>query len=309
MPIQFQAVSSGMSKAPQKMDRGAAVTLNGTAYFTPYGSHVLYKYQVDEDKWTELPLCPQANYGLTIIETLPTAIGGVKGEKDPDHEVVENGHPVNTLVSFNGTQWVEKFPPMIIARSRPAIVSTCTPDGDTTTIAAGGWGHDGDWWTDVVEYYSSMTGCWTRLIDMPLRLPGIAAALCGDQLYLLDWGDSVYTCSLQELIMTSEAVLSIDGKVTEKYLSVWKSIPNAPTLWSTPAIVCGKLVVVGGHTRPNPTNAIHMYNGGEWMCIGHMSSARRDSIVAVTCDDKMIVVGGLDPEVTDDVEIFSVTCT
>jgi hypothetical protein len=293
MHTQFRAASISRRKAPEKMDRGAAVSHDGTAYFTPYNSHVLFKYEMDNDEWTKLPLCPQANFGLTIIETLPTAIGGT-----------QNNTPTNALTSFDGVEWIKKFPPMITPRSRAAIVSTA--DG-ACVVAAGGWGHDGDWWTDVVEYYNSTANCWARLINMPLRLPGISAALCGDQLYLLDWGDSIYTCPLQDLITTSQAFLCSSGDAIRKYSSIWKSVPSIPTLWSTPATVCGKLVAVGGHTRPNPTNAIHLYQSGEWLCIGHMSSSRRDSIVAVLHNDTLIVVGGLDPSCTDDVEIISVT--
>ena len=303
--MQFQAMSIERRKAPQKIDRGAAVTHDGVAYFTPFNSHVLFKYEINDDKWTELPLCPQANFGLAIIEALPTAVGGIEDDIEREREVTERGRPTTALSSFNGTQWVKKFPAMLTPRSRPAVVTST--DG-TSVVAAGGWGHDGDWWTNVVEHYNSTTRCWTKLVDMPLRLPGISAALCGDQFYLLDWADSVYTCSLQALLKAaSQAVLCTSKDSSLKYLEVWKALPTVPTLWSTPVSVCGRLVAVGGHTRPKPTNAIHLYSDGKWTCIGHMSYSRRDSIVAAPRDDTLVVVGGLDPTVTDDVEIISIT--
>jgi hypothetical protein len=97
MHTQFRAASISRRKAPEKMDRGAAVSHDGTAYFTPYNSHVLFKYEMDNDEWTKLPLCPQANFGLTIIETLPTAIGGT-----------QNNTPTNALTSFDGVEWNTK---------------------------------------------------------------------------------------------------------------------------------------------------------------------------------------------------------
>ena len=96
------------------MDRGAAVSHNGAAYYTPYNSRELFKYQMNDDEWMELPLCPQANFGLAIIEIFVTAVGGVKDDKEAVHEV-QNGSPTNALASFNGTQWLTKFPPMITA--------------------------------------------------------------------------------------------------------------------------------------------------------------------------------------------------
>jgi hypothetical protein len=264
-------------------------------YFTPFNSRLVFKYELDKDNWTELPLCPQANFGLSVIEGFPTAIGGVEADKQSS----ETTH-TNTLVSFDGTQWVKKFPPMITPRSRPAVATSS--DG-TSLVAAGGLDDDGDWWSIAVEHYDSSTQTWTSLAGIPMRLPGITAVLCGDQLFLLEWGDSVYTCSLQALLAQAQSPHSASPTATQ---SLWKAIV-APVPWSTPVNMCGKLVVVGGHTRPNPTNAIHLYDKGEWMCIGHTFYSRRDSIVASPRDDIIVVVGGLDPQVTDDVEILSVS--
>ena len=291
--IQFRATPSARRDAPEKLDRGAAVTHDNTAYFTPYNSHTLFKYQVDEDKWTTLPPCPHANFGLAFIHGLLTVIGGINHDSPL---------PTCTLLSFEDMQWVEKLPPMTTPRSRPAVAAT---PGGAAIVAAGGWGHDGDWWSDAVELYDSDTSQWSTLLNLPERLPGIAATLCGDRFYVMDWSDSVYSCSLQSLIAISQI------RAPDKdYPKFWEAVPNVPVKWCTLASVCGRPVAVGGHTKPDTTSAIHLYDGEKWMCIGHMATARKDSIVAVLPEDKMLVVGGLiqGKEITDVVEMISITC-
>lgn len=296
--MQLEARSIARSKAPIQMDRGAATSHDRISYFTPYNSKTVFKYEMDIDKWTELPPCPLANFGLAIINKLPTAV-------EHESNMADRGPTAtNALVSFDGDKWDKRFPPMITPRFRPAVVTSA--DGVSVIAAGGPWSNEGDWWSNAVEYYNSTTNCWSRLLNMPIRLPGICAALCGDQLYLLEWGDSVYTCYLQALVTHSLQCTSMDDP--RALSAIWKAIPNVPTPWGTPVSVCGKLIVVGGHTRPEPTNTIHLYDNGKWICIGHMSYSRKDSIVAVPSDDRIIVVGGLDKQnCTDDVEIFSIT--
>ena len=301
MFVQLQATSTARRKAPIKMDRGAATSHKGISYFTPFNSRMLFKYEVDVDKWTELPQCPLAHFGLAIIDTLPTAVGGIESERGSE----SNPTATNALVSFDGSKWVKRFPPMPTPRFRPAVVTST--DGVSVVAVGGPRRLEGDWWSNAVECYNSITNCWSRLLDMPMRMTGICAALCVDQLYLLEWGDSVYTCSLQTLIAQSQLYSSVDD--TRALSAVWRAIPNVPTPWGTPVSVQGRLVVVGGHTRPHPTNAIHVYEEGKWTCIGCMSYSRKDSIVAVPSDDIIIVVGGLDKQNTciDDVEVLSIT--
>ena len=286
--------STARTNAPQHIDRGAACTSHdGVAYFTPYDSNKVFKYELDVNKWTELPVCPKANFGLAIIKGLLTAIGG---EERPQG-IQKKGPHTATLIGLTGPKWLKKFPPMKSPRSRPAVV---TSSDRIYVVAAGGLDDGGDWWSDAVELYNCNTQQWTSLPRMPIRLPGISAALCGDQLCLLDWADSAYTCSLQHLTHSQSSSTS-----TVATQCLWRALPPVPSLWSTPVNVGDKLVVVGGHTRPNPTNAVHLYDQGKWTCIGHMLYSRKDSIVIAPREDTIIVVGGLDSDTTDDVEILT----
>ena len=90
--------------APYKMHSGAAVAHGSMCYFRSgdrYSDDV-FGYDSEKNEWSELPVCPQSEFGLAIVNNLLTAVGGSS----------TTGKYVNDLVSFNGSEWVKIFPPM-----------------------------------------------------------------------------------------------------------------------------------------------------------------------------------------------------
>ena len=71
-----------------------------------------HSYDLKEDKWTELPDCPQKNAGLAVVSGLLTAVGGMTNDSDA----------TNTLVSLteSHSKWTEHFPPMPVKSIRPS---------------------------------------------------------------------------------------------------------------------------------------------------------------------------------------------
>ena len=84
-----------------------------SAYCMPNGSNAVYQYECSTEKWEKLPPCPSHASGLIIIDTELTAVGG-KDESDC----------TNKLLTLQNRKWVEKYPPMNVARSSPAVVAT-----------------------------------------------------------------------------------------------------------------------------------------------------------------------------------------
>ena len=62
--------------APLGMERGSATTDEQFAYFTPWGSNLVYRYQLSTEKWEGLRPSPYRNSGLVIIDGKLTAVGG-----------------------------------------------------------------------------------------------------------------------------------------------------------------------------------------------------------------------------------------
>ena len=218
----------------------------------------------------ELPLCPYKNSGLAIIDSELTTVGGWDG-----------AGRTNKLFTLRQGKWVEVYPPMNTARSRPAVVSTS--DGDYL-IAIGG--HGSDDWTATVELFQVKSRRWYKLTDLPQPLPRPSATICGDQLHVIGIDDNGYSCSLQSLP-------SNDRPITSPLTLSWKSLPSLPVEDSTAATLCGQLVLIGGSQDRSLVNSIHQLVEGQWVEIGSMTSGRYKCLAVSLSPDRILIVGGM----------------
>ena len=86
-------------EAPCEMRRrGAAVAHGSLAYFSSENSHDVIVYDSENNDWSELPVCPQYGFGLTVANHLITAVGGWSC-----------GQYTNHLSNYGGGEWVTVF--------------------------------------------------------------------------------------------------------------------------------------------------------------------------------------------------------
>ena len=257
--------------APCDMIRGSATTDGQFAYFTPWNSNSVYRYEWRGEKWEELPSCPYPYSGLVIIDGKLTAVGGLDGPRR-----------TNKLLTLQQKKWVEEYPPMNTGRSHPAVVSTS--DGEYLIVIGG---YVGGWPTATVELFQVNSRRWYKLTDLPQPLicPS-ATILCGDQLNVIGDGATGYTCSLQ-------ALPSSDQPITSPLTLSWKPLPPLPVEGSTAATLCGQLVLIGGNRQYGSlVNSIHQLVDGQWVEIGSMATGRSLCLVVSPSPDKVIIVGG-----------------
>ena len=270
--------------APCTMDRGSATTDGRFAYFTPYGSTSVYRYEWRGEKWEELPSCPHQNSGLVIIDGKLTAVGGWDGPRC-----------TNKLLTLRQRKWVKEYPPMNTACTSPAVVSTSDSE---YLIVIGGWG-GGDW-TATIELFQVKNRIWYKLTDLPQPLPIPSATICGDQLNVIGLDANGYSCSLQALPssdqpITSPLILSWKPRpllITSPLTLPWKPLPPLPVTYSTAATLCGQLVLIGGLQYGSLVNSIHQLVDGQWVEIGSMATGRSYCLVVSSSPDKIIIVGG-----------------
>ena len=257
--------------APCVIRRGSATTDSQFAYFTPYGSTSVYRYEWRGEKWEELPSCPHHDSGLVIIDGKLTAVGGGVGFRC-----------TNKLLTLRQKKWVKEYPPMNTGRSEHDVVSTS--DGEYL-IVIGGFGGGGDR-TAIVKLFQVKRRRWYKLTDLPQPLPRPSATICGDQLNVIGHDSNGYSCSLQ-------ALPSSDQPITSPLTLSWKSLPPLPVTHSTAATLCGQLVVIGGERRDGLlVNSIHQLVDGQWVEIGSMATGRSQCLVVSPSPDKIIIVGG-----------------
>ena len=290
--------------APEKMLRGAAVVHGNTAYFRPSGSSKVYSYQniLGKEQWSQLPDNPNSAFGLAVIDGLLTSVGGA------------NNGPTNTILSLTGEgmrkQWSETFPPMPTPRQSVACITT-----EQSLVVAGGNGSGG--YLDIVEVMNINTKQWTTVSPLPQKQSELSATVCGDTLYLAGGihightsSKSVFTCSLTDLLTSSNSLGSKIRQTFSRSKNVWKEISSLPVEQSTLASFDGQLLAIGGKDYSgNPTTNVYRYDShtNSWNVISQMKNKRSLCLAVTLHEDHLIVVGGYTQSgylTTDSVEIL-----
>ena len=257
-------------RAPCNMMRGSAATYGRFVYITLQGSFSLSQYECSTEEWTKLPSCPYRNSGLAIIDSELTTVGGL-----------DRAGRTNKLFTLQQGKWVEVYPPMNTARSRPAVVSTSHGD---YLMAIGGNVSDGVA-TATVELFQVKSRSWYTLTDLPQPLQYPSATICGDLLHVIGIHHNGYSCSLQSLP-------SNDRPITSPLTLSWKPLPPLPVASSTAATLCGQLVLLGGVQDRSPVNSIHQLVEGQWVEIGSMTSRRWWCLAVSPYPDRILIVSG-----------------
>ena len=291
-------------RAPCKMDGEVSVVNGSVAYFRPSGSKSVFAYNSTNNKWSELPKCPNSYVSLAMVNSLLTAIGG----QTSNYEVT------NSLLSLTDNKWTKQFPPMPTKRWVTVVVCSAR-----SLVVAGGL-EEGNKRLSTVEVMDTETLQWSTASSLPHTLYQASATLCGDLVYMLGGyyqsrkpSKSVFTCSMAALLQSYQPK-SLGARL--KSLSsaskpeVWHQLADIPVTESTCASLHGRVLAVGGKDSDNKeTTAIHMYNTttNSWEVISHMTTLRWRSLVAVLPHNELMVVGGRTPNGdTDSVEIANI---
>ena len=277
-------------RAPEGMERGAAVVHGNAVYINPAVSHKVYSCQKTSEGllWSTLPDSCFWNFSLAVIDGLLTCVGGCGG-----------GSCTNTLHSVTGEghkrQWSEVFPPMPTARSETASVTT-----EQALVVAGGF--DGRKYLDTVEVMTIATKQWTTAQHLPHPFGWISGTICGDQLYLgggfIGVGEpskSVPTCSLTDLLPPQSLGVRVRTLSPATKPGVWQEIKNLPVTHSTLTTLGGHLLAIGGESDSHgPTADVHHYDHqtDSWHVISKMRNKQFCPLSAVLPEDQLIVVGG-----------------
>ena len=291
-------------RASRKMWGGVSAVDESVAYFRPGGSNCVLAYNSTNKKWSELPKCPNSDFSLAMVNSLLTAIGGMK----PNYEVT------NSLLSLTDNKWTKLFPPMPTKRWLTAVVCS-----GRSLVVAGGVGEGGKN-LSLVEVMDTETLQWSTASSLPHPLYLASVTLCGDLVYMLGGfvqndkpSKSVFIGSLATLLQSCQTQSLGEQLKTLSLASrpkVWHQLADTPVTLSTCASLHGRLLAVGGkNSYDKETTAIHMYNTttNSWEIISCMATPRRQCPVALFPHDQLMLVGGFTPgDETNSVEIASI---
>ena len=271
------------------MVRGAACAIGNMAYFnTIAATNKVYCYNCLSKQWTELSSdLLTYNSALVVISDLLTTVGGYNSNK---------------LFTFDGKEWVEKYPPMPTKRHSPAAVCS----GHSLVVVGG---HNEQYQSiPTVEVMDTSTLQWFTAASLPKGMYRASMTMCGDDLYLLgDESTHVYSCSLQSLLQSCQVPgkasashqTSIWNRITRRVstsqeTNVWNRITDLPVFNSTAITLCGQLVSVGGSEDKKEVDSVYCYNPAtsKWKIIGTIPLSMSRPLVTTLPGDKMIVVYG-----------------
>ena len=296
-------------RAPCRMYRYCNTVSDGnTVYVMKSSTGNIYSYDVTSDSWSQLPDCVYRDGSIAVINGCLTTVGGYSY---PNRS--------NELLSLtgkgNGRRWTQQFPPM--PTKRKLTSSLCT---GTALIVTGGFGEGGRG-LSTVEVMDTETHQWSTATDLPQPIYRASGTVCGDQLYnmlgVVEHGlyiKSVYTCSVSALLQScvpSSLEAKLQRTSLEDKAGVWRQVADVPVIQSTCESFHGRLLAVGGMMESGKdTTAVYMYNSttNSWEIISHMTTHRRLCFTAVLPDNRLMVVGGYNKQVstTDSVELATV---
>ena len=265
--------------APRKMSRGSATSDDEFAYFSLLSSLSVYRFEWNTEKWDEFPPCPYCDCALVMIDGAPTAIGGCDTS-------ISNPSFTNRLFTLRRMNWVEELPPMKVARSQSAAVTS--PNGEYVVVIGGFYDVPYvDYWFTTVELLHIKSKTWSQLTELPQPLPNPSATICGNDIYVI--GDNNgYSYPLEALPSTHHANTS----QSRPHTIMWSPLPHLPVTESTTATLYGQLVTIGGVQGNSAVNTIHQLVDRRWVEIGSMLVARKGCLVATPAPYKIMIFGG-----------------
>ena len=272
-------------KAPFGMFRGAAVVDGDMAYFMNWDGEVC-SYNVSSKKWSKLSKCTYQYSSLAVVNGQLTAIGGCK-------DIFNESTYTNKLLSLPG--YKEVFPTMPTKRRDTTAVTS----KKHLIVAGGAIGLSCAYGLNTVEVMDTKSLVWSTVASLRHSYYEASGTICVDQFYMLGGSDpkgmtkSVLTCSLTELLQSSPSSSSI-----------WHRVADAPAYHFTCAAVNGELLAVGGRDKDGKSSsAIHKYNPttNSWDLISNMPTARYLSLIVVLPTNEMMVVGGSNGTMTQDI--------
>ena len=255
-----------------------------------YAMHRVFVYDINTDRWDQLP--PSGyHHGIPhIIGNKLALIGGCLST------AMKRTNKVSTFDVTSQT-WISYYPDLLLARSTPGVVTHL----EHVIVAGGRAGDDTAVAQDDIEVLNWMENSrWKKVsINLPVPMWSFTPIIADDYLLIVGYsaGSAMkrYTGSYKIPIADITDDQQKNSSKSNKKKIKWTTITSA-THWST-ALVPNSFppMVVGGQNYNGaPTSDIKMYDEccKSWRTMASLSSARTDVAVAAVSDNAIISIGG-----------------
>ena len=225
---------------------------------------LVFQYNLKQDTWSQLPICPTLQFGLTQLDGKLVTVGG---------RTIGQIIPINAVYVFQESETWENsiIPPLPTVCMYPTAVNY-----RSTLVVSGGLTH---WhtnyqlstYTNAVEVFQTKTYQWHHAEPLPVAHSRISCAVVDGTFYIIGGAKSngyasrqAYCTSVSNLISralppdypeTSSTPQSSPSPPT------WQVLPECPLYCSTAAELGGCLLAIGGLDDSNSSSsAVHMYS-------------------------------------------------
>ena len=258
-----------MADLPVTMSQHHIVRIGSTIFcgggYTP-GSidtgRLVFQYNPKQDTWSQLPICPTIEFGLTQLDGKLVTVGG------RFDQII----PINDVYVFQESETWENsiIPPLPTARFYPTAINY-----RSTLVVSGGlthWHNDHKLrtYTTAVEVFQTKTYQWHHAEPLPVAHGGMSCAVVDGTFYLIGGTTSdgastqAYCTSVSNLISRA---LPLDHPETSSTPQAspspptWHVLPECPLYYFTAAELGGCLLAIGGmDDSGSPSSAVHMYS-------------------------------------------------
>ena len=263
-----------MADLPVAMSHHHIVRIGSTIYcgggYTPGSidddtARLVFQYNPKQDTWSQLPICPTIEFGLTQLDGKLVTVGGSRLDRTKI--------TINDVYVFQESETWENsiIPPLPTARFYPTAVNY-----KSVIVVSGGLTH---WHTDsklrthttAVEVFQTKTYQWHHAEPLPVAHSTMSCGVVDGTFYLIGGTRSdgyasrhTYCTSVSNLISRA---LPPDHPETSSTPQAspspptWQVLPECPLSYFTTAELGGCLLAIGGRDdSKSPSSAVHMYS-------------------------------------------------
>ena len=247
-------------------------------------------YDITRDQYSTLPQYNAKWFAMTSLNSQLVLAGGYD---------IATRKVTNQIAVLEADKWTHPYPPMNIARHSSTAVSF-----NNHIIVAGGY--DQGRRISSVEVLDLTSNKWSTADPLPGARSSMKSVVVGDMCYLMGGYDHtgnrtkvVHRINVREL--SEKAFSMATSQATSNPTSLWKTVQETPLFFSSPLVVKGSLLAVGGRAdRYNASTPIHLYQPGtrRWVKVGDLPTARCKFTCSVLPNGEMLVAGGKDSTVS-----------
>ena len=248
-------------------------------------AHQIFVYNIDNDRWGQLPT-PDHYYAIPhIIGGKLTLIGG---------RLFGTKKMTNKVSTFDQTKqlWVSHYPNLLSVKVKPGVVTHM----EYAIVAGGAKGQDAPVAVDSIEILNWVENAQWRKVSIRLPVPMFVprVIVSNDKVFVVGYINAKvdpdkHVYELPVAVITN--VADQRRASTRSWVELGKT-----THWHTSAVTgLSSLMVVGGSNATGTTTEdIEMYDTStqKWRKIDSLSSARHSAAVTAINNNAIIIFGG-----------------